>query len=54
MKCTIIPVITGGSGIVTKSLNGKCGSHIGKIFNRFAMKDSYTWNTTHNTENTAG
>jgi len=49
----ITPVITGGSGIVTKSLKEKCGSHIGKIFNRFATKDSYTWNITHNTENTA-
>jgi hypothetical protein len=34
----IIPVITGASGIVTKSLKEKCGSHIGKIFNRFATK----------------
>jgi len=25
----------------------------GKIFDRFATKDSYTWNITHNTESTA-
>jgi len=49
----IIPVITGASGIVTEGLKEECGIHIGKTFNRFATKDSYTWNITHNTENTA-
>jgi len=29
------------------------GSCTGKVFGRFCTKDSYTWNITHNTENTA-
>ena len=31
----------------------KFGSCTGKTFDRFATKDSYTWNITHNTESTA-
>jgi len=30
----------------------KSASHTRKTFNRFTTKDSYTWNITHNTENT--
>jgi len=45
LKCTIIPVIIGDTGIVTRSLR--------KPFDRFTTKDSYTWNITHNTESTA-
>jgi hypothetical protein len=44
-KCTIVPVITGATGIVTRSLR--------KTFDRFTTKDSYTRNITHNTESTA-
>jgi len=53
MKCITIPVITGATGIVTKGLKKNSGSHNRKTFNRFATKDSYTWNITHNTESTA-
>ena len=31
----------------------KFGSCTRKTFDRFTTKDSYTWNTTHNTESTA-
>ena len=50
LKCTIIPVIT---GIVNEKLKEKFGSGTKKTFDRFTTKDSYTWNITHNTENTA-
>jgi hypothetical protein len=49
LKCTIIPVITGATGIVKE----KFGSCTRKTFNRFTTKDSCTWNITHNTESTA-
>ena len=43
LKCTIVPVITGATGIVTRSLmkNLECSR---KTFDRFTTKDSYTWN----------
>jgi hypothetical protein len=53
LKCTIIPVITGATGIVTRSLRKKFGNCTRKIFDRFTTQDSYTWNITHNTESTA-
>jgi hypothetical protein len=53
LKCTIIPVIIGATGIVTRSLRKKFGGCTRKKFDRFATKDSYTWNITHNTESTA-
>ena len=53
LKCTIIPVIIGATGIVTGSLRKKFGSCTRKTFDRFTTKDSYTWNITHNTESTA-
>ena len=53
LKCTIIPVITGATGIVTRSLKEKFGTCTRKTFDRFTTKDSYTWNITHNTESTA-
>jgi hypothetical protein len=53
LKCTIIPVITAATGIVTKSLRKKSGSYTRKTFNRFTTADSCTWNITHNTESTA-
>jgi hypothetical protein len=51
MKCVIIPVIIGATGIVTKGL--KFGIHDRKTSNIFSTKDSYTWNVTNNTESTA-
>jgi hypothetical protein len=53
LKCTIIPVITGVTGIVTRSLRKKFGSCTRKTFDRFSTKDGCTWNVTHNTESTA-
>jgi hypothetical protein len=31
----------------------KFGKYARKTFDKFTTKDSYTWNITHNTENTA-
>jgi len=45
LKCTIIPIIIGATGIVRRSLR--------KTFDRFTTKDSYTWNITHNMESTS-
>jgi hypothetical protein len=53
LKCTIIPVIIGATGIVTRSLRKNSGNSTRKTFDRFTTKDSYTWNITHNTESTA-
>jgi len=58
LKCTIVPVTIGATGIVTRSLRknleySEFGSCIRKTFDRFTTKDSYTWNITHNTESTA-
>ena len=36
-----------------EKLREKFGNCNGKIFDRFTTKDSYTWNSTHNTESTA-
>jgi hypothetical protein len=36
-----------------EKLKEKFGSCTGKTADRFTTKDSYTWNTTHNTESTA-
>jgi hypothetical protein len=47
LKCTIIPVIIGATGIVTRSLRKKFGNYTRKIFDRLTTKDSYTWNITH-------
>ena len=52
LKCTIIQVIIGATGIVTR-LKEKFGSCTKKTYGRFTTKDSYTWNITHNTESTA-
>jgi hypothetical protein len=37
----------------TEKLKEKFGGYTRKTFDRFAPKDSYTWNITHNTESTA-
>jgi len=52
LKCTIVPVITGATGIVTRSLKKNLET-FRKTLDRFTTKDSYTWNITHNTESTA-
>ena len=35
-----------------EKLNEKFGNYTRKTFDRFTTKDSYTWNSTHNTEST--
>jgi uncharacterized membrane protein len=41
-----LPVITGATGVVTKSLWKTLEALPGKIFDRFTTKDSYIWKTT--------
>jgi len=54
LKCTIIPVINGATGIVTnEKLKEKFRRYTRKIFHRFTTKDSYAWNIAYNTESTA-
>ena len=53
LKCTIIPIIIGATGIVTRSFKEESGSCTRKTLDRFTTKDSYTRNITHNTESTA-
>jgi len=53
MKCMIIPVIIGATGIVTKGVKDKSERHSRETFYKFTTKDSYAWNNTHNTESTA-
>jgi hypothetical protein len=36
-----------------EKLKEKFGSCTGKTFDRFTTKDSYSWNSTHNTESAA-
>jgi hypothetical protein len=53
LKCTLIPVIIGATGIVPKILSKKSGRCSRKTNDSFTTADSYTWNITHNTESTA-
>jgi len=53
LKRTIIPVMIGATGMVTRSLRKNLEAVPGKTFDRFTAKDSYTWNVTSNTESTA-
>jgi hypothetical protein len=53
VECALIPVITGATGIVTKSLRKNLEAIPGKTFDRFTTEDRYIWNITHNTESTA-
>ena len=53
LKYTIIPVITGATGIVTRSLRKNLETVPGKHSVDSLQKDGYTWNITHNTESTA-
>jgi len=41
MKCVIVPVITGATGIVTNGLKKNLETAPG---NRFTTKDRYAWN----------
>ena len=52
LKCTIIPIIIGATGIVTRSLRKNLEAGPGK-HSIDSLQDSYTWNITHNTESTA-
>jgi hypothetical protein len=52
LKCTIIPIVIGATGIVMRSLK-KFGSCTRKTLDRFTTKDSYSWNISHNTESNA-
>jgi hypothetical protein len=47
MKCFVIPIIIGVTGIVTKGLKKKSGNNTRKAFNRFSTKNSCTRNMTH-------
>jgi hypothetical protein len=53
LKCTVIPVIIGTTGMVTKSLREKSVSYTGKTFDRFTTADNWTGNSTHISESTA-
>jgi len=53
LKCTIVPVIIGATGIVTRSLKKNLETIPGKHSIDSLQKNSYTWNITHNTESTA-
>ena len=53
LKCTVVPIIIGATGIVTRSLRKNLEAVPGKTFDRFTTKESCTWNITHNTESTA-
>jgi hypothetical protein len=46
LKCTIVPVIIGATGIIMRSLRKNLEA-VRKTFDRFTTKDSYTWNITH-------
>ena len=54
LKCTIVPVIIGATGIVTRSLKKNLetvpGKHSIDSLQKTAIR---TWNITHNTESTA-
>jgi len=47
LKCVIIPLTIGTTGIVTKRLKEEFGIHTRKKFNRLTKKDSYTGNITY-------
>ena len=53
LKCTVVPVIIGATGIVTRSLKKNLETIPGKHSIDSLQKNSYTWNITHNTESTA-
>jgi hypothetical protein len=53
LKCMMIPVITGATEVVTRSLRKNLEAVLGKKFDRLITEDGYTWNITHNTKSTA-
>jgi hypothetical protein len=52
LKCKIIPVITGATGILTRGFREKFGSHTRKHLVDSLHKTAYTWNITHKTQST--
>jgi hypothetical protein len=52
LKCTIIPIVFGATGIVTRSLKKNLEAVPGK-HSIDSLQDSYTWNIIHNAESTA-
>jgi hypothetical protein len=50
IKCVIVPVVTGATGIVTNGIEKNLEAVPG---NRLTTKDIYTWNITLSTGNTA-
>jgi hypothetical protein len=54
LKCTIIPVIIGATGIITRSLRRNLEAVPRKYsIDSLQKTATYTWNITHNTESTA-
>jgi hypothetical protein len=53
LQCTIIPIVIGATGIVTRSLKKNLEAVPGKKLDRFTTTDSYTWNITYNMESSA-
>jgi hypothetical protein len=53
MKCIIIPVIIGATGMVTKGLKTNLEAIPVKHSTDSLHKNSCTWNVTHNTDSTA-
>jgi hypothetical protein len=49
----IVTVLTGVTGIATTVLKKDVAAVPGKLSNRVTTGDSYTWNSTHNTESAA-
>jgi hypothetical protein len=47
MKCFVIPVIIGATGIVTRGLKKKSGTNTSKAFSRFSTRNICTRNITH-------
>jgi hypothetical protein len=47
MKCFVIPVISGATGIVTRGLKKISGNNTRKAFNRLSTKNSCTRNIAH-------
>jgi len=53
LKCTIVPVIIGANGIVTRSLRKNLQAVPGKYSIDSYHKTTITWNITHNTGSAA-
>jgi hypothetical protein len=53
LKCVVIPVIIGATGIVTKELKKNCEGTLRKRSVASLQKNSCVWNITNNTERPA-